>query len=65
MKGPHLLGAVYVILFSLVAGAANAAFIGRLETSAGSGIFNAYYDDQLDITWVEAIENYGFPVISV
>ena len=31
---------------------ANAAFIGRLETAPGSGIFHAYYDDQLDITWV-------------
>lgn len=29
----------------------NAKFIGRLETSPGSGDFQAYYDDQLDVTW--------------
>ncbi len=29
----------------------SAALIGRLETAPDSGTFQAYYDDQLDITW--------------
>jgi len=41
-----------VSIFSLgLVPAADAAFIGRLETFTGSGVFQAYYDDQLDITW--------------
>lgn len=39
------------VLSLCVASQANSAFMGRLETSPGSGIFQAYYDDQLDITW--------------
>jgi len=46
-----LLGAVCAVLFASITVPANAAFTGRLETSPGSGIFQAYYDDQLDITW--------------
>lgn len=47
----RLSGAVCAGLFTFVAVSTNAAFIGRLETSPGSGVFQAYYDDQLDITW--------------
>lgn len=42
---------VLFTLFTFMIAPANAAFFGRLETSAGSGIYQAYYDDQLDITW--------------
>ena len=42
-----------VLVFSLcLTTAAQAALIGRLETAPGSGIYQAYYDDQLDITWL-------------
>ena len=37
---------------------ADAALFGRLETAPGSGIYQAYYDDQLDITWL-ADANYA------
>jgi hypothetical protein len=48
----RLLGTVSKLVLGLgLVASANAAFIGRLETSPGSGIFQAYYDDQLDITW--------------
>ena len=30
---------------------ADAALEGRLETVPGSGVFQAYYDPDLDITW--------------
>jgi len=30
----------------------DAALIGRLETAPGSGAYQAYYDDLLDITWI-------------
>jgi len=31
--------------------AASAALLPRLETAPGSGVFLAYHDEQLDITW--------------
>ena len=39
------------LVFGVLSTTANAAFIGRLETSPGSGVFQAYYDDILNITW--------------
>ena len=39
------------MVFTFITLPADAAFIGRLETSPGGGVFRAYYDDQLDITW--------------
>ena len=51
MKKSHLIGALCTGVFSLISLTANAAFFGRLETSPGSGIYQAYYDDQLGITW--------------
>ena len=33
-------------------GSADGALFGRLETAPGSGVYQAYYDDQLDITWL-------------
>lgn len=51
MKSP-LLGAVCAVVLTFVTAAANAGLIGRLETYPGSGMFQAFYDDQLDITWL-------------
>ena len=51
MKKSHLSCSIHTVLFTFIAASANAAFIGRLETAPGSGVFQAYYDDQLDITW--------------
>lgn len=39
------------ISLAMMAQTANAAFHGRLETSPGSGVYQAFYDDQLDMTW--------------
>jgi len=60
MKKSRLLGVVCAVLFSFITMSANAAFIGRLETSPGSGVFQAYYDDQLDITWTANANINGF-----
>lgn len=50
MKKSYLMGVLFV-MSALITLSANAALIGRLEISPGSGIYQAYYDDQLDITW--------------
>lgn len=49
----QLFGAVSAVLFTFTTLSAHAAFSGRLETSFDSGgnWFQAYYDDQLDVTW--------------
>lgn len=51
----RLLGAVCACLLSLITLTCHAVTIqplqGRLETSPGSGIYQAYYDPNLDITW--------------
>lgn len=50
----HHYGVICGSLIALVSQVANAAAIlpleGRLETAPGSGIFQAYYDPNLDIT---------------
>jgi hypothetical protein len=51
MNKSHLIGVTRVAVFSLLAVSANGALTGRLETFRGSGIYQAYYDNQLDITW--------------
>lgn len=51
MKKSSLLGAVCACMFTIMSMSANAALVGRLETFIGSGVFQAYYDDQLNITW--------------
>lgn len=40
-----------IILSFVWSFSAQAALLGRLETSPGSGVFQAYYDTQLNITW--------------
>ncbi len=40
-----------VILFTFTAQSANAAFFGRLPATPGGVDYQAYYDDQLNITW--------------
>jgi len=51
MNKSHLIGAICAFLFSFLTVSANAALLPRLETSPGSGVYQAYYDDQLKITW--------------
>ena len=53
MNHDYLINTISGIALLLVAGTAQAALIGRLETSPGSGVFQAYYDDQLGITWAQ------------
>jgi len=56
---PGALGAC-LVLFSLITTTANAALIGRLATTPGGTDYQAYYDDQLDISWA-ATANIGAP----
>lgn len=55
MKRSNLACALFGALFSLATSLAHAAAVqpleGRLETSPGSGIFQAYYDPNLNVTW--------------
>ena len=46
-----LFGVLFSIVSAVSSTTANAAFLGRLETSPGSGIFQAHFDDILNITW--------------
>jgi hypothetical protein len=50
MKSP-VLGAVNAVLFTFVTVSANAELVGRLQAIPGGTDYQAYYDDQLDITW--------------
>lgn len=52
MKKSSLLG-VCAILFTFLTVSANAELVGRLSTGHGGKWNQAYYDDQLDITWVQ------------
>jgi len=60
MKKQHaLLMTLSAGLFTLgMAGSADAALLGRLETAPGSGVFQAYYDDVANLTWL-ADANYA------
>ncbi len=51
MKQSHLKGALGVILSTLITLPAHAALIGVLPATSGGTDYQAYYDDQLDITW--------------
>jgi hypothetical protein len=51
MKKSHVLCAVCAVLFSLITISANAELHGRLPIIPGGTAYQAYYDDQLDITW--------------
>ena len=54
MKKSRLLGAVCtcaLLLCTLNVHAVTLPLEGRLETTPGSGIYQAYYDPNLDITW--------------
>ena len=46
-----LVRTLYAVAFSFICLPSEAALIGRLETSPGSGVYQAYYDDQLNISW--------------
>lgn len=51
---------IIILLISFTASVSHAALVGRLETTAGSGIFQAYYDTQLDITWASNANINGY-----
>jgi hypothetical protein len=51
MKIQTLLGAVRVCAITLVSVPAHAALIGVLPATMGGSDYQAYYDDQLDISW--------------
>ena len=51
MKKSLLLGAACAVVFTLFTVTANAAFTGRLPTTPSGSAWQAYYDDQLYITW--------------
>lgn len=50
MKRPHLIGVLGAMLYTVITLPAQAAFTGVLPVTPG-GKYQAYYDDQLDITW--------------
>lgn len=52
MNKSHLIGALCVALCSFISLPSQAAFIGRLPATPGGADYQAYYDDQLGITWV-------------
>jgi len=51
MRKSRLIGTLCSVVFTFITLSANAVLIGRLETSPGSGNFQAYFDDELNITW--------------
>lgn len=57
MNNSLLFRAIRALLFAVLgfSSLADAAFLGRLETAPGSGVFQAYYDDLQDITWTTGI----------
>ena len=44
--------AITSLMLAVLSLPANADLFGRLETFEGSGVYQAYYDDALDITWL-------------
>ena len=63
MKKQIILGA----LLMLAIGSAQAALIGRLPATLGGNDYQAYYDDQFDITWIADAsyalsESYGWSI---
>ncbi|HED12383.1 MAG TPA: hypothetical protein ENI62_01765 [Gammaproteobacteria bacterium] len=60
MKYHNLIGALGAILSTLIALPAHAALIGVLPTTSGGTDYQAYYDDQLDITWTANANINGF-----
>lgn len=53
MKKPYLISMLGVVLSAFVSVPANAALIGVLPATEGGTDWQAYYDDQLDITWAD------------
>ncbi len=51
MKRSHLMGALGAMLSTIITLPAHAALIGVLPATTGGTDWQAYYDDQLDITW--------------
>lgn len=51
MNRATMSGVLFAFLCIFLTSTSNAALVGRLETSPGSGNYQAFYDDQLNITW--------------
>ena len=51
MNRSRLLGALCACVISVISVPSNAALIGRLPMTEGGTDWQAYYDDQLGITW--------------
>jgi hypothetical protein len=51
MKQPHLIGALCAAAISFISLSSHAALIGVLPATMGGTDYQAYYDDQLDISW--------------
>jgi len=53
IKTTRVLGTILTsLILTALSLPAMAQLIGRLETSPGTGVFQAYYDDVLDISWL-------------
>lgn len=55
----RLIGAVYLGILSLCTTSATAALIGRLPATPGGTNYQAYYDDQLNISWARDVNVNG------
>ncbi|MEE9303361.1 MAG: hypothetical protein V3U84_06210 [Thiotrichaceae bacterium] len=63
MKKLHLISVACVCVLTFVTNISHAAFVGRLPATPGGTDYQAYYDDQLDITWtadanINGLENW-------
>ena len=52
MKRSHLVGALGAMLSTVITVSAHAALIGVLPATSGGTDYQAYYDTDLDITWL-------------
>lgn len=64
MKRPHMIGVIGSLLLSVISVSVQAALIGVLPVTTGGTDYQAYYDDQLDITWTANADINGFKLWS-
>jgi hypothetical protein len=60
MKKSHLIGILCAAASSSITAPSHAALSGRLPLTPGGTDYQAYYDDQLDITWTEHASINGY-----
>lgn len=61
MKKLRLINAFGICVFILMTTSTNAAFVGRLPSTPGGIDYQAYYDDQLNITWLAEADAFSTP----